>query len=827
MLSVKRIILVIILFLASAPLLVQASYVSTGRDTQENPQTITDIPQTDYDALGYAKLTENTNYVFYWQEARDVLVVHDKRNGYTWKTGLDVDANNSRADQATICKNLKRSYNNDAITYEEFEEGCAVSVDRITGTTTGPLQGNSLLYFEYYSKGGSDSVYTTNQVYSAYLKSTLYKVTSTLQNIDGDSAKWRFTMFAEELGVDRDLNLTIVATMTLTEEGFQIEIKSDDVSGTARSYLSSIGLAAYLGAVGGIDYVFSTTPKTLEDNGDYDYVEQQREMVDGYSFVPDGPGALIRFRDNSVSLSKYSAYVYGPDPSQTIGTYRSWAGSYVPFKTASIPVYGMAHGNNQAAYVAYATSGDPYMYIISTPEENVYHYNYTHAKFNYHFLYEKLYTMDGDNPVSSISPVSNTFDINMHYDFLSGDGSTDNYPANYVGMAHKYKDYLKSIGFLNDITSDKTDIGLRLDFLMGDSESSIVGYQTQVSTHASDVEAILNQVIANGITNISSGLIGWQKNGVTLGDPSKTRFSSVIGTKSTYKHLIQTFSDIGVDISFYQDYFVINEEQISLYRNAAKHPAGWYSRLFNMMEEPIYIFYYARPIKSVEWLKNQADTFLNMGASSLTIDGMSSRLITDYTGNVTYRSDAIGMYQDAMSLLKEEATLNMTKPNMYLYPYVDRYLQMNVYSTQYLIETDTVPFLQILLQGTMELYGIYSNFSFYTDSDVLRMIDYNISPSFVVTKDPSFVLTDTNSSEYYSTEYALYDELILSIYNRVNGALRNVINADWQNREVLELGVIKNTYSNGVEIIINYTDVQKTVDGHIVEAINYLVLGGE
>lgn len=827
MFSVKKIILIITLFLATAPLLVQASYVSTGRDTQENPRTITDIPSEDYDELGYALLTENSNFVYYWQEDRDVLVITDKRNGYTWKTGLDVDPTMSRADQATICKDLKREYNTGQITYEEFDEGCAVSVDQITGTTTGPLQGNSLLYFEYYSKGGSDSVYTTSTVYSSYLKTLLYKVTSTLQKVNNDDSLWQFTVSAENLGVNEDLTLTIVATMTLTEDGFQLEVNNDDLSGTALPYLSSIGLATYLGAVGGIDYNFYTTPIISDTEfGDYDDVEEQREMIGGYSFVPDGAGALIRYRDNSVSLSKYQAYVYGGDPSQTTGTYRSWAGTYVPFKTASIPVYGMAHGNNQAAYVAYATSGDPYMYIISTPEENVYHYNYTHAKFKYNFLYEKLYTLDGDNPVSSISPTQNVFDINMNFDFLSGDGSTDSYPANYVGMALKYKDYLKSIGYLNDITTDNDDIGLRLDFLMADSESSIVGYQTQVATTAGDVEDILNQVISAGITNISSGLIGWQDSGVTLGDPSKADFTSSIGTKTTFKNLIQDFAEQGVDISFYQDYFNISEEQITLYRNAAKHPAGWYTRILTY-EEPVSMFYYARPIKSIEWLNNQSDTFLGMGASSLTIDGVSSRLITDYTGDITYRTDAISLYQDSMALLKEEATMNLTSPNAYLFPYTDRYLQMDVYTTQYLIETDTVPFLQILLQGTMELYAIYSNFSFYTDSDVLRMIDYNVYPSFVVTKQPSFVLTDTNSSEYYSTEYVLYEDLIQSIYSRVNGALSSVINADWLNREVVELGVIRNTYSNGVTILINYTDVLKTVDGHELTPESYLVLGGE
>jgi hypothetical protein len=146
-----------------------------------------------------------------------------------------------------------------------------------------------------------------------------------------------------------------------------------------------------------------------------------------------------------------------------------------------------------------------------------------------------------------------------------------------------------------------------------------------------------------------------------------------------------------------------------------------------------------------------------------------------------------------------------------------------VYGTQYLIETDTVPFLQIVLQGQMEMYAPYSNFSFYSTGDVLRMIDYNVYPSFVLTEEPAYLLTDTLSRNYYSTEYELYKDLIQDIYENVNDALSNVINADWVSREVVEPGVVVNTYSNGVEIVINYSDLPVEYEGDILLPLSYEV----
>jgi hypothetical protein len=126
----------------------------------------------------------------------------------------------------------------------------------------------------------------------------------------------------------------------------------------------------------------------------------------------------------------------------------------------------------------------------------------------------------------------------------------------------------------------------------------------------------------------------------------------------------------------------------------------------------------------------------------------------------------------------------------------------------------------------MELYGPYSNFSFYTDADILRMVDYNIYPNFVLTEEPAYLLSDTNSSNYYSTEYELYVDLIDSIYDTVDDALSGVIGVNWINRVVVENGVILNSYENGVEILINYTDDEITYNGVVVKPLSYEVIGG-
>jgi len=133
----------------------------------------------------------------------------------------------------------------------------------------------------------------------------------------------------------------------------------------------------------------------------------------------------------------------------------------------------------------------------------------------------------------------------------------------------------------------------------------------------------------------------------------------------------------------------------------------------------------------------------------------------------------------------------------------------------------------MVLNGTMEVYGPYANFSFYTQSDILKMIDYNLYPSFILSKEPSYELSDTVSCDLYSTEYSLYKDLIAEVYGKVNEVLCQVAGMEWTDRIVAENGVIVNCYEkNGVtkEIVVNYTSNPVVYKEQTIEALCAVVL---
>lgn len=763
-----------------------AEYIHTNRDTLP-PGPAMEIKEESVEE--YEKLYETASAVYYFREDRDIIAVLDKESGYLWKTGLD----------APVAKKL-RAKALGASTEEEYEELEKTPVeDNMNEIYTD--MANSLITVEYRPPESLD---------------TPKKISSTSSGSESALRKLEENRFCLDIDF-KDINLQMKVYITFGEKKIQYYIPCEELTGEGVMSMTNLYITPFLGANGGQLLRFN------RESGDYDIVER-KDSPPGYAFLPDGSGALVRFQDNNAIFRQYTGDVYGSDVSQG-EYYNTTLTDAMPLKDPVMPVFGVALGNDQAAFVAYAEEGAEYMSVICTPEENTTYYTWICPQFTYNLRYHQIFNKAGDGYFQMMEE-PNAFDVSMTYEFLSGDGSGSTEAANYVGMALTYRRYLIEEGILTEGkgnegsgTTTSADIPIRLDFLMSDAQSGVVGLENIVMTTTDDVRSILSDVMDNGILNINSGLQGWQKKGVTFSKPYTRKYSSEIGSRSDFEKLMADFSEIGVDISCQEDYVTINKTMINYFDNAAKHVNSWYAYVdkSNLLPPaaPVTQFGYARPEKSAGWLGEQYE-YAKGTALSMTIDGIGSTLTGDYadSGHMTV-DGAIALYQEQLASM-EEVKKNIIAPGMYLWQYTDRYLQAPVGHSQFIFETDAVPFLQLVLNGTMEVYAPYANFSFYTQTDVLKMIDYNLNPSFILTGEPSWKLADTVSADLYSTEYSLYKNLIRQVYSQVNAALSQVKGYRWVDRLVAADGVIVNVYEKDGQvkkIIINYTDDFLTVEG--------------
>lgn len=817
-------LVVTILCVLSLGVGVLAAYLNTNRDTRKAPAKATEHNTIDG---GYQKAYSNDKYDYYFRDDRDIIAIKDKKTGYIWKTGLD-------APFANQIRDAKEAVDNGTV--KDLAEELEISQSEVKEMAKTPQEqdlnsqftamANSLITLEYYSGEGEGM--TTSKVSSASEKTK-----------DG-SSRWDEVLGEDnqfclkcKFGVD-DSKVKLNVYVTFTEDGkvkYDIPYKEieDDADGKAKSKIKNVIITPFLGNSGG-------ALKYYDKKEDGWTKIKTKKLIPGYVMVPDGSGALMRFAENKAKFTDYEGDVYGIDPAAAM-YYHSEKNDAVEVKQPSLPVFGISHGDGtQSAFIAYATSGDEYMSVNVVPastEKNKIKYTYAYPAFKYNAEYFQVKDQAG-NSYRKVQDVMNKFDISITYEFLSGDGKNGSPSADYVGMAQAYRNYLIESKTLKEQNTAEGDIPIRIDFLMSDSKKGVFSTQEVPVTTVKNVKTILDDLLKDNVKNINSGLIGWQSSGETLAKPNSTSFSSSIGSESDFEDMMAYFNKKKVDVSYSRDFCSINEDMTGYYGVAARHLSTKYVEVDKTailpQNVPVTEFGYASPETSNEWLDDLYDD-VGEDSKSFTVDGISDTLTSDHSSGKeqTTVSEAIKMYQKSFAKINKKTKLNMVNPNQYLWKYTDRFLQSYVGTSQYVYETDTVPFLQMVLNGTMEVYAPYSNFSFYSKSDMLKMIDYNISPSFVLTKEPSYLLAATTSADYYSTEYSQYEKIINNIYNTVNGTLKNVQGYTWKDRKVLDDGVIANIYEKDGEtktVIINYTNDKVDVKGHTVDKLSAETLEG-
>lgn len=777
------------------PMRAQA-YVATNRDTKTAPERAEYEPE-DYG--DYELLRETGTVKYYWREDRDVFAIVDKQTGYCIKTGADLPFPGEVKDAVKALEKAGASK-------EEILAAAESYPDDLNSTYVGIA--NSLITLEYYD---SDKIKYISSASEEDAESELTKT---------EEGKYCLEIRFRKPQVDMKVYIT------LGEESIDYYIPCAEMSGSGLNSLAAIDITPFLGAGGGRMNVMN--PDTME------WEARDAYRVPGYVLVPDGSGSLIRFVDNTSVFNAYEGDVYGRD----YATETSYSFAYyddVPVKDPVMPVFGIAHGDGQMAFAAWANQGAEYMDIIVNPDgTKSTAYTWAYPRFELNVNYYQLYDEQGSGFFKQMDEIYH-YDVDMTYAFLFGDGSDGTAPADYTGMARVYREFLLEKGELTLARAEEGDIPIRLDFIMADSKSSIVGNTQVEMTTAADVEEILGQVLAKGITNVNSGLIGWQKGGESLSRPYKLKFSGAVGSRGDFEKLIEKFGRQGVDVSLSRNTVGINRKMTNYYNTAVKCISNWYLSIDKSAilpaNVPTALFSYATPEKTAEWTRLLAEGASDF-SDSLTLTEMPHVLTSNWSrdGVLTSLTESMELYRSTLEEIGQETKLNLENPNSYLWKYTDRYLQAPVGSSQFIFETDTVPFLQMVLHGTMELYAPYANFSFYTQDCILRMIDYNICPSFILSKEPSYKLGDTFSANYYSTEYTLYEELIETVYGQVNGVLGQVAGYEWTDRAVPEDGVVINSYRRGGQaryVVVNYTEHEVNYQGISVAPESAAVAGKE
>lgn len=537
--------------------------------------------------------------------------------------------------------------------------------------------------------------------------------------------------------------------------------------------------------------------------------------IPGYMFIPDGSGALIRFDKSKKSAANpFVGSIYGPD--EGIKTRINTNSTVVPPEKIQMPVFGSVHGAEQNGYLAIVENGSDFADIVAYPAGATTDFNRVASQFHYRHDYFQP-TSKNRQGVYIYQDDLNEVHAKLRYVFLS------NEEADYVGMAKTYRDYLIENG---ELVQQEDQVDVRLEFLGGESESGLLWDSVIPMTPIDEIPGFVTDLKNNGVENLSVVYKGWSKGGLSSSLPDKFPFENALGSQKDVKNTIETLMKQDVPVYFHADY-TRAFEGASGYSNKDIAKKLSSENISNRMNGLTY--FYLSPDKSLKIVKADLEQYEKYGIQNVAVDTTGYTLFSDYNKSDTVtREETREMYQELFVTLQENVgPTALYEPNVYTWKNTQKYFDIPMNTSNYMYETDTVPFIQIVLKGNLPYYAPFSNFNSNPEDQLLRMVEYGAYPSFLLTKEPSHLLAETFSSDVYTSEFDIWREDIIHQFSAIKEGLGQVEGATIEDRYVPATGVVEVTYSNGKTIIVNYNNTAYVTEDYTVSENSFLVMERE
>lgn len=582
----------------------------------------------------------------------------------------------------------------------------------------------------------------------------------------------------------------------LTEDGVIASVPDESIVEDGEDYfIGTISVYPYLG---------------------HSYLDQK----EGYMFIPDGNGALIYLEDKEGRFrSGFTSMIYGDDPGFARQSASNlWQDHNIINDANKViaPVFGMAHTSEGIAYLAVVEKGAERASIIANPNGANVDYNRIYARFTERVVFTQYNGNNSSSAYQTAETGRSHSDLQVHWIFLAGDD------ANYCGMANAYRAYLLERGDL--VPSADNSYNTRVDFLGSDRESWVVGTSAVVMTTTDDIREIYEDLKKEGVTDLFSVYKGWQKGGIYNLPIGSYKADSKIGGTGDLTSLMEEAENAGIQFYLYNDALRLNPVESSSVFNVVKQINR--RRFSESTYKDVYEeFLYLIPSRTGTLLGQFVNSCTKKGVNNLALAGITNTLYSNYYDNVFYsRHNTAEEYDKIFGQIPGQTDLVMEQPFAYLWKYTDAFLDMPLYTSNYMYEDESIPFMSIVLKGVMPMYSEYVNFEANKQEFFLKMVETGTFPSFYITKESSSDLVNTNSSDIYSSQYDVYRDTMIAYARELAEINAKVEGAYIVSHEIRENNVTVVTYGNGVKIYLNYGSSAVQTDGYTIEGMSIKVV---
>ncbi len=614
----------------------------------------------------------------------------------------------------------------------------------------------------------------------------------------------------EDFGVviDPAKNFYIPVDYTLTENGLTVNIPNEEIQYDTNTFaISTLNVLQYFGSAS--------------------------EKEEGYMFVPDGSGSIVKFNNGKTNISdSIKVQLYGLDDGREIST-RPYFN-----EQGNLPVFGIKKATS--AMFAIIESGDANATIVADiagKNTNVQDRNRCYTSFKLSEYMEMEFKSSGKTSRIYQSK-RNAADITVSYTILDGE------KANYSGMAEYYRNYLIDKGVLKK--KDFSSVPFNIEIVGAyDHKTAFLGVsytEMRALTTFDQCQELIQKLYDAGITNISLNYKGWANNGLRNSAFNRAKVLNSLGGKSGLADLLAFADKLGVNLYFETELALVYESemfdgfsqltQASRYvsRDIAHHfqyVTDWNTASKNndaIIVSPS-VIYNIRNIENSN--KGYATKLLNdlnkLNVKGVSLGSLGYNLPGNYKIKDFYdRADTAKTYLAVAEKYAESMNVMAKKANAYMLPYVNSIFEISNTSSMFNLTDASVPFYQMVIHGSVEYSGEPINLNGDARKTFLQAVEAGSGMYYRWCYASNGDVKDLWFDGMYSLSYESWIDDAIKMYKEYNDILGATADEYIVAHENVAEDVNKVTYSDGTTIYVNYNSYDYTAaDGTVVKAESF------
>lgn len=598
----------------------------------------------------------------------------------------------------------------------------------------------------------------------------------TMENRDSDEESVGYTGRKENTE-----NFIFSATYQLDHGSLLIQIDPTQIQSTDKLKISQITILRNFGA--------------------------QKPGKEGFLFVPDGCGAIINTSvAQSTVWADYMRKVYGQD-------YAVLRTDRVDYSEQTyLPVYGAY--NEEGGFLGITEKGDGQMSVMAGLAKNDTDYSYVCPDFTL-LTYALVSLESSPKNALNLYPAKAVDDpILIKYLFY------DKPQASYDDLAVLYRDYMMAEGQL-DGKNERCGLAVAVNAIGAiDEIKSVLGYPTQVVKELTSFDELrmLGQQLKDAVPNgdLVINYTGWQKGGIQNGYIRQPKTERKLGSNEQLTELANDLSKLNVTLLpviepqyCHQDGLFDKFSPLNHAIRFITHDTG-YKPQHNIanfyLDDQGLKPYIVKPDLVYVNMITFLDCYKTMGMNGIGLGALSSEVYSDFRAqNVLSVNDTIEYFKKIIEAARSSNTLiSGSGANAYALFGLDFAIGLPVTSSNHPIITSSVPFLQILLSGSVSYTMPALNQAYDMELYLLKAVETGSGIYFDYFADEGSSIMKTRYNYFYAASESSIWVPGSQIAAEATTFLQAVANQKIVRHEKLDSGVYQTVYSNGITVKVNY-----------------------